>query len=114
MLAGTTLAESGFLSDYSKLQPAQGGTGAPDRVYIAPAGIERIGKYTGVMVDQPEILFSADSEYRGMKPEDILTLASIMRDALKERLEAGNYKVVEQPGADVLFLRVASHRSVPW
>ena len=30
-----------------------------------------------------------------------------MRDALKERLEAGNYKVVEQSGKDVLFVRVA-------
>ena len=107
MLSGTTFAESGFLSDYSKLAPVQSATGSTDRVYIAPGGIERIAGYTAVMVDQPEILFSADSGYRGMKPEDILALASIMRDAVKERLEAGNYKVVEQPGKDVLFVRVA-------
>jgi len=105
LLPGATFAESGFLSDYSKLTPVQSATGT-DRVYIAPDGIERIAQYTAVMVDQPEILFSADSEYRGMKPEDILALASIMRDALKERLEEGNYKVVEQPGPDVLFVRV--------
>ena len=55
------------------------------------------------MVDQPEILFSADSEYRGMKPEDMLELASIMRGALKERLEDGTYKVVEQPGKMCCF-----------
>ena len=60
LLAGTTLAESGFLSDYSKLQPAQDGPPGTDRVDIASDGIERIGKYTAVMVDQPEILFSAD------------------------------------------------------
>ncbi len=107
LLAGTTFAESGFLSDYSKLAPAPSATGTTDRVYIAPGGIERIAGYTAVMVDQPEILFSADSEYRGMKPEDMFELASIMRDALKERLEAGNYKVVEQSGKDVLFVRVA-------
>ena len=60
------------------------------------------------MVDQPEILFSADSEYRGMKPEDIAELASIMRSVAKERLEErGRYKVVEQPGPDVLFVRMA-------
>ena len=63
--------------------------------------------YKAVMVDQPEIHFSADSEYRGMKPEDIAALASIMRETATEKLEAGNYKVVEQPGKDVLFVRVA-------
>ena len=107
LLSGTTFAASGFLSDYSKLTPAKSATGTADRVYIAPGAFERAAGYTAVMLDQPEILFSADSEYRGMKPEDVAALASVMRETAKERLEAGNYKVVEQPGKDVLFVRVA-------
>jgi hypothetical protein len=105
-LSGVAFAESGFLSDYSKLTPVQSATGTTDLVYIAPGAFDRAVDYKAVMVDQPEILFSADSEYRGMKPQDILALASLMREAAKERLEAGNYKVVEQPGTDVLFVRI--------
>ena len=104
LLSGASFAESGFLSDYSKLKPMKSPTGT-DRGYVAPDGFKRMAAYTAVMVDQPEILFSAESEYRGMEPADIQALATIMRDAIKERLEAGNYKVVEQPGANVLFVR---------
>lgn len=107
LLSGTSLAASGFLSDYSKLTPVQSATGTNDLVYIAPGALERAVDYKAVMVDQPEIHFSADSEYRGMKPEDLAALASIMRETATKKLEAGNYKVVEQPGKDVLFVRVA-------
>ena len=106
MLPSLTVAASGFLSDYGRLTLVQTAT-STDLVYIAPDAFERAAKYTAVMVDQPEILFSADSEYRGMKPEDELALASIMREAAKKKLQAGNYRVVEQPGRDVLYVRVA-------
>ena len=107
LLSGMAFAESGFLSDYSQLKPVKNSTGDDERVYVAPGAYERAVGYKAVMLDQPEILFSADSEYRGMKPEDVLELASIMRSAAKERLEErGRYKVVEQPGPDVLFVRM--------
>ena len=104
---GHGFAESGFLSDYSKLKPVKSSAG-DELLFVAPGAYERAVGYKAVMVDQPEILFSADSEYRGMKPEDIAELASIMRTVAKERLEErGRYKVVEQPGPDVLFVRMA-------
>ena len=107
LLSGMAIAESGFLSDYSKLKPVKSAAG-DELVFVAPGAYERAVGYKAVMVDQPEILFSADSEYRGMKPEDIAELASIMRTVAKERLEErGRYKVVEQPGPDVLFVRMA-------
>lgn len=107
LVSGMAIADSGFLSDYSKLKPVKSATG-DELVYVAPGAYERAVRYASVMVDQPEILFSAESEYRGMKPEDILELASIMRSVAKERLEErGRYKVVEQPGPDVLFVRMA-------
>lgn len=105
MTAGTAFAESGFLHDYSILKPMpnQGN----DRGYIAPDGFKRMAAYKAVMVDQAEIHFDAHSEYRGLKPEDIQALASLMREAIQERLTAGGYRVVEQPAADAIYLRMA-------
>lgn len=102
---GTTLAASGFLDDYSKLEPVKSQYGT-ELIYVAPGGFKRLAGYTAVMVDQPEILFSADSEYRGMKPEDLQALASAMREVVKERLAAGGYHVVERPAPEVVYLRV--------
>jgi hypothetical protein len=100
-------AESGFLSDYSKLEAVTTPTGT-DRGYIAPDAMARGGAYTAVLIDQPEIHFSADSEYRGMKPENIEALAEIIRGAIRETIESrGRYKVVEEPAANALFLRTA-------
>lgn len=108
MLAGAALAESGFLSDYSilTLSPQQSQEGT-DLIYIAPGAEERMSEYNAFMVDQPEIHFSADSEYRGLKPEDVQAISDELRTALSEALTAGGYKVVDQPGADVLYLRTA-------
>src|SRR3970040_1910524 len=103
--AGTAFAASGFLSDYSKLKPVQSQTGT-DLVYAVPDAAKRLAVYSSVMVDQPEILFSADSEYRGMKPEDVQAIAAMMREAVQQKLTAGGYSVVEQPGANVIFLRL--------
>ena len=105
--ASTAFAESGFLTDYSKLKPLTTPTGT-DRVYATPDAAKRMVAYTAVMIDQPEIHFSANSEYRGMKPEDLEALATLMRDALKARIEeGGNYQVVDRTGANVLYLRTA-------
>lgn len=100
-------AESGFLSDYSKLEPVTTATGT-DRAFVAPDAMKRGGIYTAVMIDQPEIHFSADSEYRGMKPENIEALANLMRNAIKETIESrGRYQVADEPAAHVLYLRTA-------
>ena len=107
LAAGTAFAASGFLTDYSQLKPVKTATGT-DLIYMAPDALKRIAAYTAVMIDEPEIHFSPDSEIKGLKPEDTKALATIMRDALKARLEeGGRYKVVEQPGPDVLYMRTA-------
>ncbi len=57
---------------------------------------------------QPEVHFSPDSEYKGLKPEDVKTLSMLMRDALKAKIEAGGtYKVVDKPAANVVYMRTA-------
>lgn len=95
-----------FLTDYGKLEarPAAKGT---DYTYIAPGAIDRLAKYNGVMVDQPEILISAQSDYKGAKPEDLVAIAGLMRDSLSERLKAGRYNVVDAPGPGIIYIRLA-------
>ena len=104
---GTVFAASGFLTDYSKLKPVTTATGT-DLIYAVPDAAKRLVAYTAVMIDEPEVHFSPDSEYKGLKPEDVKTLSTLMRDALKAKIEAGGkYKVVDKPAANVVYLRTA-------
>jgi hypothetical protein len=95
-----------FLNDYSRLAPRQSDRGA-EFIYIAPQAIEKIVKYEGVMVDQPEILMSPDSPYKGAKPENLLAVANSMRDAMTARLVKGGYNVVDKPGPGIIYVRIA-------
>lgn len=95
-----------FLADYSKLQPRTAGQ-VSDLAYIAPEGYARLSKYDAVALDQPEILVSPSSDYKGGKPEDMAQIAEHMRAALAQRLTEGGYKVVDQPGQGVLYVRLA-------
>ena len=103
---GAAVAASGFLADYSKLEPVTTATGT-DQIYTAPGALTRLVAYSAVMIDEPEIHFSADSEYKGMKPEDVLALSAFMRDAIKKELESGGYVVVEKPAGNALYVRSA-------
>lgn len=95
-----------FLDDYSKLQPRTSGE-ISDLFYGSPDLYERVAGFTGVAVDQPHILISPDSPYKGGKPEDMLQLAEMMRATLAERLTQGGYLVVNAPGPGILYLRLA-------
>ena len=55
MATQTAQYDSTFLTDYSKLQarPSDKGT---DPAYIAPGAIEELARYSGVTVDQPEVM----------------------------------------------------------
>jgi hypothetical protein len=96
--------EGGFLRDYSKLQSA------PDNpfeeLYIAPDAMKRAAQYTAVMIDQPEIFVHPNSKYQGMKPDDMKAIADTLRTAVANELQGG-YQVVDQPGANVLYVRLA-------
>jgi hypothetical protein len=100
--------DKSFLTNYELLQPRAGVAGQPgDLAYVAPAAIKRLAAYKGVMVDQPEILFSPDSEVKGMKPDDLLRLSEALRDTLAAGLASGGYSVVREPGPGIVYLRVA-------
>ena len=96
--------ESGFLPDYEGLNFLPGEYGG--KATQVPGVTEKLASFNKIMIDQPEIFVAADSAYKGMKPDDARAIAEALREALiantkdKERL-------VEEPGADVLYLRIA-------
>ena len=94
---------SGFMEDYSLLQPVAGE--GPDLIYLPPGSEKKLSGYTKIMIDQPEILMAPNSPYKGMKPDQAKALADGFREALHESF-AKDYEVVEEPGEDVLYLRV--------
>lgn len=98
-----------FLTNYDLLkQRAPTKTGqAGDLAYVAPNAIKRLAAYNAVMVDQPEFLFSSESEIKGMKPDDLKALCEALRDTLSGSLAEGGYSVAQKPGPGVLYLRVA-------
>lgn len=98
--------ETGFLSDYSKLKKREGDTGV-DRIYVQEGIFDRLQKFNAVMVDQPEVFIAEDTKYKGAKPDALKQLSDTMRMAMMERLEAGGYRVAEEPGQGVLFMRWA-------
>ncbi len=107
--SGSALAQdiqsSDFLSDYSQLTRSTDGQ-RMDYSYLAPGAPDRMANYSAVMIDQPEIFISPDSQYKGMKPDDMKQLADAFRNAVAREL-VDTYTIVDQPGPNVLYLRFA-------
>lgn len=95
-----------FLSDYSKLEPIHTKLG-DEFVYLAPDAQDRLGNYRAVMIDQPEVRFSESSKTKGAKPDDLTAIAELVRSTLARDLTARGYFVVDKPGAEVLYMRLA-------
>lgn len=98
----------GFLSvDYESMEirPEEGG--GVDLLYLPPDLLSRVGQYEGVIIDQPEIWIDEDSEYGGAKPENLVAVAELIREGLSAKLTDGGYNVVNEPGPNILYLRIA-------
>jgi hypothetical protein len=95
-----------FLSDYSKLQPVASKDGK-DFFYAAPNAVRNAPRFVKVMLDQPEVFISPDSPYKGAKPQDVAAISGLVRDAAAQSLQERGYAIVDKPGADTLYLRLA-------
>ena len=93
---------SGFLEDYSGLQPDADRPGS--MIYRKP-GVD-LAKYSKIAIAPVEIWYSDANEYQGISPDDLKLIADSFRAALVKHLEP-DYPVVESGGADVLGLRLA-------
>lgn len=94
--------KTGFLSDYSELKP-----GGPDQaalVYIKPD--VDLKPYNKLMFERIVVLLSDSAEYREIDPSTLKELTDYYQNALLDAVKGG-YEVVDQPGPDVLRVRVA-------
>lgn len=98
--------DSGFLTDYSKLKPI---AGTDAKMYTAPDALTNLKKYKAVMIDQPEFVIASDSKYKGIKPDDAKALADAWRALIADTVtKNGRLFVVDQPGPEVLYVRMAA------
>ncbi len=105
---GTFPVEEGFLSvDLDQLTLVREEEHGVDLIYMPAGAFDRIAKYNKLMIDQPEIWLDRDSKYRGAKPDNIKAIADLIRERLTENVINRGYEVVDEPGPDVLYIRVA-------
>jgi hypothetical protein len=113
-LAPAVYAEVGYFSieerflsiDYALFEVRQEPDGV-DLIYLAPDALKRIGRYEGVMVDQPEVWLDPDSEYGGVKPDNAKVIADAIREGITAKLVEGGRNIVQEPGPNVLHFRMA-------
>jgi hypothetical protein len=91
---------SGFLGDYSQLQPGKEGQTA--LVYINPNA--QWAKYTKVIIDPVQFWAGADT---GVPTDDQQILCEYFYNKVAENLQNAGYTSVTQPGPDVMRLRIA-------
>jgi hypothetical protein len=93
---------SGFLKDYSRLQPV------PDKEgrYAWAAPNAELAPYTRFILPPMEIWIDRDAQYRGLSADVVQRIASIYQSSFT-RVLAPEYAVVTQPGAGVATCRFA-------
>jgi hypothetical protein len=97
-----TVKHSGFLENYPTFQP--GPEGGIKHVYFRE-GVD-FGSYNKVMLDHVVFYFKDDSKYKGIHADILKDLADAFHEAAVNALE-GAYPLVDQPGPDVMRIRVA-------
>jgi hypothetical protein len=93
---------SGFMETYPVFEP--GPEGGIKHVYFKE-GVD-FGAYNKVMLDHVVFYFAEDSKYKGIKADVLKDLADEFHKAAAEALE-GTYPLVNEPGPDVIRIRVA-------
>jgi hypothetical protein len=94
---------SGFLEGYYKdLKPGPKG-GAKMR-WLKPGA--DIAKYNKFMIDSVVFYFADNSEYKGIDPQVMKDLADAFNKEIVAALK-GKYKIVSEPGPDVMRIRYA-------
>lgn len=96
--------ESGFLGDYSKLQPDP--KDADLLIYAKNEGV--LKNFSKFILEPVTVYLLPEAQQRGIDPEQLAKLAQYFTDAITDELsESGRYELVTQSGPGVLVLRVA-------
>ena len=85
---------------------------ASDLVYFPDDIGQRLPNYDSLMVDEPVIFLAEDSKYKGFKASDLAAISDMLRKSFIKGLSSqpvsmGNFKVVEEPGPNVVYVRLA-------
>lgn len=99
---------AGFLSDYSRLEPAPDKSGA--EVFVKPGF--NLKNYDKVLMDRVIIWYKDDAEYKGIDPTELKALTDYFHEAVVKQLGT-DYPVVNEPGPGVLRIRAAITELVP-
>jgi hypothetical protein len=94
---------SGFLDDYSILEPGKESDDAA-LSYVKPGA--RLGLYEKVLVDPVIVYYGVGTDLHDIPAQDLETLANHLWAALVTHLE-DDYTLVERPGKGVLRVQVA-------
>ncbi|MDH3380176.1 MAG: DUF3313 domain-containing protein [Gammaproteobacteria bacterium] len=101
-LAQSGFVQSGYLEDYSLLQPDSKRPG----VYIHKKANFNPELYSAVMIGGIELWWAPDSEYKGIQPDKAQEVTANFRRRL-EQWVGTQKKVVRQPGPGVMLVNVA-------
>ena len=93
---------SGFLSDYSKLQPAA--DNPKTRLWVDKSFDFK--PYTKILLDPVEVWVSPTSEYKGASPDALKRMSDNFSASFKKALQPG-YQLVDKAGPDVLHIKLA-------
>ncbi len=102
--ADDEMPTSGFMDDYSILK-ATDNPGGAEYIYLSDDAFEQIAAYDAVMIDEPEVFISPDSDYKGAKPKELAALSDEVRKGIAVPL-SDDFYVVDQPGPNVMYIRV--------
>lgn len=102
-LPGSDIRASGFLQDYSQLEPAPG-TDHTWR-YIRPNVNWK--QYDKIMVLPMEVLVNPEAEHIGIQPQLYTEIDRQFKEIVTQEFQSGGYQVVDKPGPGVLIFRPA-------
>lgn len=97
----------GFLSDYSKLKPEGDDSGT-----YANKNPQAVAGYNKLMIDRIKIYLKEDTESKEIDPAELKEMVDYFHKAIVDAV-GSEYPVVQEPGPDVLRLRIAVTDIVP-
>jgi len=99
---------TGFLSDYSKLEPDPDGSKAMH--YINPQADMK--NYNKFLLERIIVWLKEDADYKGIDPDAMKAMTDYFHEAIVREL-GSDYPLVTEPGPGVLRVRIAVTDLVP-
>jgi len=74
--------------------------------YLADKYAGEMAEVQAIILPQPELFLSPDSQYKGMKPDNMKMITDSMRQIFAETF-AESYQIANSPGPNTLVLELA-------